>query len=164
MATAIRKIKGRRSRLMSLDERARLLSAFGRRLLQLRLQSGLTPTEFEAKSGIDAGNLAKYEQGDREPGLVVMTIMSRCLGVKLADLVDFDHSPIEEKSTEDPVALIRSLMAERKIKSKDLAELLGVSKGLVSDILNHKKGLSKQNIKILADYFKIDIALLYGDL
>ena len=36
-----------------------------------------------------------------------------------------------------------------------MAELLSVSKGLVSDILNYKKGLSKEIIRILAEQFKV---------
>lgn len=55
----------------------------------------------------------------------------------------------------DPITLLRSLMEERDLKAKDLVDLLGVSKGLVSDILNYKKGLSKEIIRDLSDYFKV---------
>ena len=55
----------------------------------------------------------------------------------------------------DPITLLHSLMAERNLKAKDLVEILGVSKGLVSDILNYKKGLSKEIIRSLSDYFKV---------
>jgi HTH-type transcriptional regulator/antitoxin HigA len=55
----------------------------------------------------------------------------------------------------DPITLLRSLIEERNLKAKDLVELLGVSKGLVSDMLNYKKGLSKENIRVLAEYFKV---------
>lgn len=55
----------------------------------------------------------------------------------------------------DPIRLLRSLMEDHELKSKDLAEILGVSKGLVSDILNYKKGLSKEVIRKLADHFKL---------
>lgn len=55
----------------------------------------------------------------------------------------------------DPITLLRSLMEGRNLKAKDLVELLGVSKGLISDILNYKKGLSKENIRVLAEYFKV---------
>ncbi len=55
----------------------------------------------------------------------------------------------------DPVSLLHSLMKEQNLKAKDLAEILGVSKGLVSDILRYKKGLSKDIIRKLADYFKL---------
>src|SRR5688500_4372566 len=52
----------------------------------------------------------------------------------------------------DPITLLRSLMEERDLKAKDLVDLLGVSKGLVSDILNYKKGLSKEIIRDLSNY------------
>lgn len=55
----------------------------------------------------------------------------------------------------DPITLLHSLMEERGLKAKDLVNVLGVSKGLVSDILNYKKGLSKEVIKTLAEYFKV---------
>ena len=55
----------------------------------------------------------------------------------------------------DPVELIHSLMHDHKLKAKDLTEILGVSKGLVSDILNYKKGLSKDIIRMLSVYFKV---------
>jgi HTH-type transcriptional regulator/antitoxin HigA len=55
----------------------------------------------------------------------------------------------------DPITLLTGLMGERSVKSKDLADILGVSKGLISDILNYKKGLSKDVIRNLASYFKL---------
>lgn len=58
--------------------------------------------------------------------------------------------------TLDPIELLKSLMKDHKIKSFQLAELLDVSEGLVSDMLNYKKGLSKETIRILADYFKLN--------
>ena len=55
----------------------------------------------------------------------------------------------------DPIALLHDLMEQRDLKAKDLVEILGVSKGLISDILNYKKGLSKEIIRKLADHFKV---------
>lgn len=46
-------------------------------------------------------------------------------------------------------------MTENNLKAKDVAEMLKVSKGLVSDVLNYKKGLSKEIIRSLSDYFKV---------
>jgi HTH-type transcriptional regulator/antitoxin HigA len=65
---------------------------------------------------------------------------------------DNEHNSFEEG---DPIRLLHSLMEERNIKSKDLVHLLGVSKGYVSEILHYKKGLSKEVIRKLADYFKV---------
>ena len=58
----------------------------------------------------------------------------------------------------DPIALLRSLLKEHKMKAVDLAKLLHVSEGLVSDMLNYKKGLSKGTIRILAEKFKLSQA------
>ena len=38
-------------------------------------------------------------------------------------------------------------MDENKIKAADLAQLLGVSKSVVSEILHYKKGFSKEIIR-----------------
>jgi len=65
---------------------------------------------------------------------------------------DAGHSGFKEV---DPVELLHSLMNDRKIKAKDLVRILGVSKGLVSDILHYKKGLSKEIIRVLAQEFKV---------
>ena len=55
----------------------------------------------------------------------------------------------------DPIALLRSFMTDHHLKPHHLVELLSVSKGYVSDILNYKKGLSKEVIRKLADHFKV---------
>jgi HTH-type transcriptional regulator/antitoxin HigA len=47
-------------------------------------------------------------------------------------------------------------MEEHNMKASDLANLLNVSAGLVSDMLNYKKGLSKDTIRILSQQFKLN--------
>ncbi len=56
----------------------------------------------------------------------------------------------------EPIPLLKSLMKEHKMKAVDLAKLLNVSEGLVSDMLNYKKGLSKDTIRILSERFKLN--------
>jgi len=65
---------------------------------------------------------------------------------------DNEHNSLMDLN---PIELLRSLMIENNMKSKDLVEILGLSKGTVSKILNYHKGLSKETIRKLADYFKI---------
>lgn len=55
----------------------------------------------------------------------------------------------------NPVELLNALMAEHDLKATDLVEILGLSKGTISKILNYRKGLSKDTIRKLSDYFKI---------
>ncbi len=63
----------------------------------------------------------------------------------------------ENSSTKDldPIELFHSLMKEHNLRAKNLVNILGVSKGMISDILNYKKGLSKDIIRNLAGYFKV---------
>jgi HTH-type transcriptional regulator/antitoxin HigA len=70
----------------------------------------------------------------------------------LVEKWDEDNNTFEDL---DPIALLHSLMKEHNLKPKDLVEVLGVSKGYVSDILNYKKGLSKEVIRKLAERFKV---------
>jgi len=71
----------------------------------------------------------------------------------LIEKYDEENNTLAEIS--DPVEVLKSLMDEANMKAVDLALVLNVSKGLVSDILNNKKGMSKEVIRKLAQYFKI---------
>ena len=55
----------------------------------------------------------------------------------------------------DPVQLLKSLLAEHRMKAADLARKLQVSEGLISDILKYKKGMSKKTIRGIAELFKM---------
>lgn len=66
---------------------------------------------------------------------------------------DEDHTIFNELS---PIELLKSLMKDHKMKAYQLAELLEVSEGLVSDMLSCKKGLSKETIRILSNHFKLN--------
>ncbi|MES2702075.1 MAG: transcriptional regulator [Bacteroidota bacterium] len=55
----------------------------------------------------------------------------------------------------DPVQLIKYLMELNRLKSVALAAELGVSKSLFSDILNYRRGLSKDVIRKLSEKFTI---------
>jgi HTH-type transcriptional regulator/antitoxin HigA len=70
----------------------------------------------------------------------------------LIETWDNEHNTFNDA---DPIEILKSLMKDHKMKSVDLATLLGVSEGLVSDMLKYKKGLSKETIRILAERFKI---------
>lgn len=65
---------------------------------------------------------------------------------------DAEHNTFDEV---DPVRLLHSLMEDHQMRAKYLVELLGISKGFVSDILHYRKGLSKEVIRKLAEGFKV---------
>jgi len=55
----------------------------------------------------------------------------------------------------NPIETIKSLMKEHKMNAKKLAEIIELSTGTVSKILNYQKGLSKETIRKLASHFKM---------
>lgn len=65
---------------------------------------------------------------------------------------DLEHNSFDDF---DPVELIKALMEDNKLKPRDLVKVLELSKGTVSKILNYQKGLSKETIRKLSDYFRV---------
>jgi len=65
---------------------------------------------------------------------------------------DNEHNSLKDLN---PIELLNELMTEHNLKAKDLVDILGLSKGTVSKILNCNKGLSKDVIRKLSDYFKV---------
>ena len=65
---------------------------------------------------------------------------------------DNEHNSFEDV---DPIELLKSLMDSNNLKAKDLIEILDLSKGTISKILNYQKGLSKETIRKLSIHFNI---------
>lgn len=59
-----------------------------------------------------------------------------------------------------PVEVLAELMAANNLKQKDLAPLFG-SESIVSEILNHKRELNKNQIEKLSHRFKVSPALFF---
>jgi HTH-type transcriptional regulator/antitoxin HigA len=70
----------------------------------------------------------------------------------LIENYDESNSTFEES---EPIQLLKFLMQENNLNQKELAETLEISKGHLSDILNYKKGLSKNMIRSLSERFKM---------
>ncbi|HEY5370191.1 MAG TPA: transcriptional regulator [Hanamia sp.] len=93
------------------------------------------------ESLVDGGKKSKVIQDEVE----LLTL--------LIEKYDEEHNTFDDA---DPIELLKFLMKEHKMKAVDLAKLLYVSEGLVSDMLNYKKGLSKDTIRILSEKFKLN--------
>jgi len=65
---------------------------------------------------------------------------------------DNEHNTLSDLN---PIELLQSLMEEHQLKPKDLVDIISLSKGTISKMLNYQKGLSKDTIRKLADYFKV---------
>ncbi len=64
----------------------------------------------------------------------------------------------ENYSTDDsfePIELLKYLMKIHNLNQTNLVEILGINKSAISQILNYRKGLSKEVIRKLSLYFKV---------
>jgi len=68
-------------------------------------------------------------------------------------ITEFEHRfyKIEKAS---PLEVLKELMVANQLKQADLVPIFG-SKGVTSEVLNGKRGISKEKTKALADYFHI---------
>ena len=55
----------------------------------------------------------------------------------------------------DPIEYIKLLMKENNLSASDLGQIVQLSKGTISKILNYQKGLSKETIRILSAHFNV---------
>ncbi len=100
---------------------------------------------------------AQYnEYCDRLHGLVMDKSTRDSEDVELLTLLieKWDSENIE-LSDFDPVQLIKELMKQNGLNSSDLGDILNLSKGTISKMLNYQKGLSKETIRNLASHFKL---------
>jgi HTH-type transcriptional regulator/antitoxin HigA len=75
--------------------------------------------------------------------------------VTLIEEFETKHYPIEPSS---PHAMLEHLMDARGIKQSDLVGIIG-SKGVVSEVVNRKRAISKAQAKALGEFFNVSPAL-----
>ncbi|MBX9257770.1 transcriptional regulator [Desmonostoc muscorum CCALA 125] len=75
--------------------------------------------------------------------------------VTLIEEFENKHYPIEPAS---PHAILKHLMEAREIKQADLVGIIG-SKGVVSEVVNEKRAISKEQAKALGEFFHVSPAL-----
>lgn len=76
----------------------------------------------------------------------------------LATLIEDFETKFYRPEDATPLEVLRHLMEERRLKQSDLWELFG-SKGIASEVLNGKRGISKTQAKKLAEYFHVPVSL-----
>lgn len=82
----------------------------------------------------------------------------------LSDLVaayEDSHHPIEPASDAD---MLRHLLEAKGITQAELSKETGLAKSSVSEVLSGKKPFSRQMIRRLAEYFKVDVSVLAANL
>lgn len=88
--------------------------------------------------------LVLREDGETEDEIELLTL--------LIEKWDNEQGTLSDK---DPIEMLKALMNENHLKAKDLVEIVGLSKGTISKILNYHTGLSKQTIRKLSAHFKV---------
>jgi HTH-type transcriptional regulator / antitoxin HigA len=73
----------------------------------------------------------------------------------LIEKFEEEHYPIPEGT---PHSMLRHLMEARDLKQEELVGVIG-SRGIVSEVVNGKRGISKTQAKSLAEFFKVDVGL-----
>ncbi len=82
----------------------------------------------------------------------------------LSDLVavyEDEHHSIEPASDAD---LLRHLLEARGVTQAQLSQEAGIAKSTISEVMAGKKPFSRQMIRKLADYFKVDVSILASNL
>jgi len=81
---------------------------------------------------------------------------------KILDQIELLHLLIEKYDDEifelpdlDPVEYLKMLMSSNNLKRRDIQKGTGIDKTTLSHMLNYRRGFSKNNIRLLARYFKV---------
>lgn len=77
------------------------------------------------------------------------------LMVRLVQDYEDTYTPIEDAS---PQEVLQHLMEERGLRQADLLPIFG-SRGYISDIVNGKRGISKEYARKLGDFFNVSAEL-----
>src|SRR5450759_1844226 len=72
----------------------------------------------------------------------------------LARLIEDFEKRYYQPEDATPLQVLQHLMESRDVKQTHLWELFG-SKGIASEVLNGKRGISKTHARALADYFHV---------
>ncbi len=71
---------------------------------------------------------------------------------------DYEEVQLSTEEVASPLEILQHLMAVNNLKQADLVGVIG-SKGVVSEILNGKRTISKSQAKMLAEKFHVSPAL-----
>jgi HTH-type transcriptional regulator / antitoxin HigA len=114
---------------------------------------GVIQTEAENERAIEfAGRLIKKGDGNRSPE------EDRLLDLITTLIEDFEERTYPMGHTADPRVALRELMREHDLKQTDMVDIFG-SQGVVSQVLNGKREISKGQAKRLSERFRLPVDL-----
>jgi transcriptional regulator with XRE-family HTH domain len=68
-----------------------ILKNFGRHLRSLKEKQKLSYREFYKRSGVNTGDIIKYENGDTSPSFITLTRLAIGLKIHPTELLDFNY-------------------------------------------------------------------------
>jgi HTH-type transcriptional regulator / antitoxin HigA len=119
-------------------------------ILKFPLASIKSEKQLEAAQKIIDGLLARTELSDGEE--MYLDVLS-----DLVAAYEDEHYSFEPASDAD---MLRHLMEAKGVSQADLHRDTGLAKSAISEVLSGKKPFSRQMVRKLAEYFKVDIGIL----
>lgn len=112
------------------------------------------PKVIETEAENDAA-IALAEELEHRPHRTLEESAFLDLLVMLIERFEEEHYPIPVAS---PVSMLLDLMEARELRQEDLVGVIG-SRGVVSEVVNGKRSISKAQAKALAELFHVDVGL-----
>ena len=112
---------------------------------------GVIQTEEDNEKALEfAGRLMKKGDGNRSPE------EERLLDLLITLIEDFEEKAYPMGQMSNPAVAVRELMLEHELKQTDMVEIFG-SQGVVSQVLNGKREISKAQARKLSERFRLPI-------
>ncbi len=67
-----------------------ILNKFGQRVKALRIEKNLTQEQFSQRCGLHKNYIGMIERGERNPSLINIEIIAKCLKISISDLMKLD--------------------------------------------------------------------------
>lgn len=121
--------------------------------LLVEYMPGVIETEKENEKALEfVGRLMKKGEGNLSPE------EDRLLNLLVTLIEDFEEKTYSIKETSDPAVALRELMAEHDLKQIEILDIFG-SQGVVSQVLNGKREISKSQAKKLSERFHLPLEI-----
>lgn len=122
---------------------------YGRLLIEFL--PGVIRTEDQNEQAIEiAGRLMKKGEDGRSPE------EERLLDLLVTLIEDFEEKAYPMGESISPARMLRSLMQDHNLKQTDMLDIFG-SQGVVSQVLNGKREISKSQARRLSQRFRLPV-------
>ena len=118
--------------------------------LLAKYQPKVIETEAENERAIELAQELEHKAHRSNEENAILELL-----VTLIEKFEDENYPIPEGT---PHSLLLHLMESNQIKQENLVGVIG-SRGVVSEVVNGKRSISKAQAKALAEFFSVDLAL-----